>query len=292
MAWMGAGRRLRVRHQTEYAYGSPVTVSFNELRMTPLDRDGQVLIAHDLQLHPRASVQTYHDYWGALVEAFDVHHTHRSLEIVATSTVDTVGGHPAAPGVDWSVVHASDVRDHWCEFIAPTAYVDDAATDEERADLVETLRRLPTPGDAIRGAVEAVRDRLAYETGATSVSTTAHEAWMAGHGVCQDFSHATLSLLRSLGIPARYVSGYLHVPDDAIGETVHGESHAWVEAWDGGWEPFDPTNDRMVGPEHVVVARGRDYADVPPAKGIYAGGPSGGPWTDLTVDVEITQLPR
>ena len=104
--------------------------------------------------------------------------------------------------------------------------------------------------------------------------------------MCQDFSHASLSLLRSIGIPARYVSGYLHTEEETIGETVLGESHAWIEAWCGGWEAFDPTNDRRVASAHVKVASGRDYRDVPPLKGLYAGGGS----EDLGVVVEITQL--
>ena len=111
-------------------------------------------------------------------------------------------------------------------------------------------------------------------------------AWAVGAGVCQDYSHTLLSLLRPLGIPARYVSGYLHDEEESPGLTVVGESHAWIEVWNGGWEAYDPTNDRSVGSAHVVVARGRDYADVPPLKGIYAGGAS----ESLGVTVEITQL--
>ena len=121
---------------------------------------------------------------------------------------------------------------------------------------------------------------------AKSFEGDAEQAWAKGRGVCQDFTHATLSLLRAVGIPARYVSGYLHTEEPAVGQTVVGESHAWVEYWDGRWHAVDPTNDRAVGSAHVIVARGRDYADVPPLKGIYAGGESEG----LGVSVSITQL--
>jgi transglutaminase-like putative cysteine protease len=131
-----------------------------------------------------------------------------------------------------------------------------------------------------------VRERITYTSGATDVSTTAAQAWASMHGVCQDYTHATLSLLRAARVPARYVSGYLHTEAPALGQTVIGESHAWVEYWDGEWHALDPTNDRAVGSAHVIVARGRDYADVPPLKGIYAGGHSEG----LGVSVEITQL--
>lgn len=152
--------------------------------------------------------------------------------------------------------------------------------------ILSELHRQPTPEAAARLGVEAVRDLIAYSPGATTVSTTSREAWASGHGVCQGFTHATLSLLRSAGIPARYASGYLRTEEPAPGPIVVGESHAWVEYWDGGWHAADPTNDRAVGAAHVIVARGRDYADVPPLKGIYAGGER----EDLGVSVEITQL--
>ncbi len=282
------GRRLRIQHRTGYRYASDVVSSFNEVRMTPLDDDGQVLIAHELRVEPRAAVLVYTDYWGARVESFDTHEPHDVLEVVATSTVDTAGGHPRAKGASWQDLAADKVLDRWCEYLGPSSYVDDALADERRAGLVDELRRQTDPRDAVSLCNEMVRGHISYAAGSTNVSTTASEAWSAGSGVCQDFTHAMLSLLRSAGIPARYVSGYLHVEEDAVGETLRGESHAWVEFWNGGWEGLDPTNDRVVGGAHVLVARGRDYADVPPLKGIYAGGAGQG----LGVDVEITQLHR
>jgi transglutaminase-like putative cysteine protease len=282
------GRRLRITHRTGYRYTAPVKASFNEVRMTPRDADGQMLLSHQLQVSPRASVQAYVDYWGALVQSFDVHEEHDVLEIVATSLVDVPAGHATAPGVEWRDMTAPSVLDRWGEYLAPTSLVDDARLDPERAPLVQSLHSLPTPALAIRGAIEATRDRIRYDDSATGVTTTAAEAWTIGAGVCQDFTHTLLSLVRSLGIPARYVSGYLHDEEEAPGRTVVGESHAWIEVWNGGWEAYDPTNDRRVGSAHVLVARGRDYADVPPLKGIYAGGHS----EALGVTVEITQLGR
>lgn len=281
-------RRLRIQHRTGYRYASPVVSSFNEVRMTPMDDEGQVLIAHELRVEPRAAVLVYTDYWGARVESFDTHEPHAVLEVIATSTVDTSGVQQPPTGASWEAIMDDAVRDRWCEYLVTSSYVDDARQDPSRADLVEQLRRQATPGDAVRLCNEMVRDRISYASGSTDVSTTAGQAWAAGSGVCQDYTHAMLSLLRSAGIPARYVSGYLHVEEEAVGETLRGESHAWVEVWNGGWEGLDPTNDRTVGEDHVLVARGRDYADVPPLKGIYAGGASQG----LGVDVEITQLRR
>jgi transglutaminase-like putative cysteine protease len=280
------GRRLRITHRTGHQYREPVIASFNEVRMTPRDADGQMLLSHQLQVSPRASVQAYVDYWGALVQAFDVHEEHDQLEIVATSLVDVPAGHPAAPGLSWDELRDPAVLDRWGEFLVPTRLVDDAAEDEGRAAVLTDLARCASPAEAIRTSVAAVRDRISYDEQATSVATTAREAWAAGGGVCQDFSHTMLSLLRGVGVPARYVSGYLHSEEETPGQTVVGESHAWVEVWDGGWEAYDPTNDRVVGSAHVVVARGRDYDDVPPLKGIYAGGAS----EAHGVSVEITQL--
>lgn len=281
----GAGRRLRISHRTGYRYAGLVDASFNEVRMTPLHRGGQALLSHALHITPTASVQSYVDYWGAHVEAFDVHEPHDRLEVVSVSTVDTPPHRRRDKRADWSAVTSDAIADRWAEYLTATGYVDDATHDAERAAVVETLRRAPAPRDAVEIAVSAVRDRISYTPGVTSVYTTAQEAWEEGHGVCQDFAHVTLSLLRAARIPARYVSGYLHSLEERVEETVAGESHAWVEYWDGDWHAVDPTNDREVGPAHVVVAHGRDYADVPPLKGIYAGGAS----EALGVVVEITQ---
>jgi transglutaminase-like putative cysteine protease len=126
-----------------------------------------------------------------------------------------------------------------------------------------------------------------YLSGSTNVKTNAMQAWTTGKGVCQDISHVTVGLLRALGLPARYVSGYLHpTPDAEIGAAVTGESHAWVEWWDGGWTGFDPTNSVEIGPRHVTLGRGRDYGDVPPFKGLFSGPTSEG----NSVIVEVTRL--
>jgi transglutaminase-like putative cysteine protease len=123
--------------------------------------------------------------------------------------------------------------------------------------------------------------------GATGVHTSAAQAWDVRKGVCQDFAHVAVGILRNLGVPARYVSGYLQPRSDAeVGEKLRGESHAWVEWWSGSWQAWDPTNGRPAGPDHVLVARGRDYDDVPPLKGIYSGAGSG----ELFVTVELTRL--
>ncbi|HEU5240534.1 MAG TPA: transglutaminase domain-containing protein, partial [Ornithinibacter sp.] len=151
----------------------------------------------------------------------------------------------------------------------------------------EAVRGLPTPRAAAQELCGLVRGEMRYERGITGVHSRGEDAWTERAGVCQDFAHITVGALRSLGVPARYVSGYL-VPkrDVTVGETSTGESHAWVEFWDNEWVACDPTNGTDVGSDHIVVARGRDYEDVPPFKGIYSGRAT----ASLEVSVAITRL--
>lgn len=283
MSW-----RLKVTHETGLRYTEPVSASFNEARMTPADGGGQLLIAHELRTVPPARVQSYTDYWGTTVEAFDLHEAHTVLDVMSSSVVETSVTTPPASSVTWDDLRAEAVVDRWCEYLRPSRYVDDAQADPSRAGLLAELVACPRPADAIHAAVSAVENHMRYTPGFTTVFTTASEAWAHGAGVCQDFTHVTLSLLRPLGIPARYVSGYLYTGSGEVGERVTGESHAWVEVWDGDWHGLDPTNGRVVGEGHIIVARGRDYADVSPLKGIYAGGSS----ESLGVTVTLTRLPR
>ncbi len=165
-----------------------------------------------------------------------------------------------------------------------------AATESDDAirQVARELREAPNPAAALSGLGEWLRAHVEYQTGTTSVSTTAVEALRAGRGVCQDYAHLGIAVLRAAGIPARYASGYLY-PDElggVVGEMHQGESHAWLEAWVGDWHPLDPTSGSAVAERHVLVARGRDYVDVAPLKGVYHGGPS----HSLDVAVELTRV--
>jgi len=228
----------------------------------------------------RALVQA--DSWGNLVVAFDVPDAHDQLSVTGTSTVET---HPAGerPRAGWEDIGDPRALDRLAELLVPTPLT---ALPDELAGECDRLRATADPAAATEEAVAALRQRLRYERGGTDTMTTAAGAWAAGHGVCQDFAHLTLAILRHLGIPGRYVSGYVHpLAEAAPGETVDGESHAWVEAWTGGWWGIDPANDAPAGHRHVIVARGRDYADVPPIKGVYAGPAQ----QQMTVTVRITR---
>jgi transglutaminase-like putative cysteine protease len=279
---------IRVEHHSSYQYESEVVSSYNEARMTPLTTDRQVTVDSRLEVEPRVRSFRYLDYWGSVVDAFDVQAPHTALSVTARSVVETAPAPPAPAGLGWAELHADSVADRFSEYLGPTTYV---PRDPELATIAGSLAGGQSPA-AVEEAAGFVASHLSYTPGVTEVSTSAVEAFAAGHGVCQDFAHLTLALLRIMGIPARYVSGYLHPHKDAAkGEVFSGESHAWVEAWLGDWWGFDPTNQLPAGERHVIVGRGRDYADVPPIRGVYSqrSGSEGDVMTPATgaVDVEV-----
>ena len=206
----------------------------------------------------------YWDYWGTQVTAFDIHVSRTSFEVTCTSVVDTAG--ETAPG-DAIWEDLGRVADEHVELLRSSP-----RTMPDGELLALAASGSGSPYEVVMGLTALVRDKVAYVPGSTGVATSAVDAWALAKGVCQDIAHVTLSVLRTAGVPARSVSGYLH-PGKApvVGETVKGESHAWIEVWLGGRWAFDPTNGAPAGERHVVVARGRDYTDVPLPKGVYAG---------------------
>jgi len=282
------GWRIRIEHTTKVRYAGPVLTSFNEARMTPLTLPSQMTLESRVTAGPGVPVWTYSDYWGTYVSVFDVPEPHDDLIIRATSTVETEssGGIPAtADRPSWAELRSA-ASGRLLEFLLPTPLTTVTREVCERA-LADVSRSALSPDDAASAISARVRDHVTYMPGATGVRTNAQEAWDKGQGVCQDMAQLTVSLIRAAGVPARYVSGYLHPDTDARpGHTAIGQSHAWIEYWAGSWTPLDPTSGAPVGERHVVVARGRDYADVPPLKGIYHGPPD----TDMRVTVEVTRL--
>ncbi|HEY3545082.1 MAG TPA: transglutaminase family protein [Propionicimonas sp.] len=276
--------RLRVVHTTRFTYPSPVTSSYNEARLTPQTTPTQTTLETAVRTDPGANTMRYVDYWGTEVTAFDLHRPHDSLEVVASSLVETGAAQAPSDLLDWNTLLTDEVRNSHTELLAPTAFT---TMDEALGDVLAEVAGQVDPETAVHAASIIVREHLEYRRGATGVATTAAQAWEQRGGVCQDFAHITVALLRAAGIPARYVSGYLHPAlEPRIGDTVVGESHAWVEAWVGSWMAVDPTNGAPVGDRHVLVGRGRDYKDVSPLRGVYAG-PGG---SSLRVTVEITRL--
>jgi transglutaminase-like putative cysteine protease len=276
--------RVRVVHTTGYQYEAPVTQSYNEARLTPRSDRRQNLIVSRVETTPATRSYRYTDYWGTAVTSFDLHAPHTELKIVSSAVVETGANDPPVGGAGWADLKSSTVLDRFAEYLEPTRYV---PRHRELAVIARSLRKGRRPVEAVLAVSEWVHDKLTYQRGTTGVHSSAVDAWKAREGVCQDYAHLTLAMLRSIDIPARYVSGYLHTkPNAKIGEAVRGESHAWIEAWTGGWWGFDPTNDIEIGPRHIWVAMARDYDDVSPLKGTYSGGAA----TAIEVSVEVTRL--
>jgi transglutaminase-like putative cysteine protease len=278
--------RYRITHTSLYGYDHAVTASYNEARLTPRVTPWQTPLESSLSADPATWQHRYVDYWGTQVRTFEANATHRELTVRATSLVE-VDASRRAPGeaVTWDDVRSSAVQDACCEFLAQTPLTEVPA---ELAALAEATAARLAPSEAGREISAAVHGALTYLPGSTHVRSSAAEAWTARSGVCQDYAHLVVGALRHVGLPARYVSGYLHpAAAPVIGEATAGESHAWVEWWQGEWAAFDPTNLVEVGNRHVMVGAGRDYGDIPPIKGIVAGDHSS---TDLDVRVELTRM--
>lgn len=276
--------RMRVIHDTGYAYKSPVTASFNEARLTPRSDLRQNVILNRVETVPATRSYRYVDYWGTAVTSFDLHAPHTELEVTASSVVETDCPEPPTIEFSWEELAAEAVVDKYDEMLSPTRYVP-ASKRIQRVG--RRIAKYNEPAQAVIEAARWVQGELEYVPGTTGVHTSGVDALREGKGVCQDFAHLTLMLLRSMGIPSRYVSGYLHPnPEAKLGETVDGQSHAWIQAWTGQWWHYDPTNDAEINEQYISVGVGRDYSDVPPLKGIYSGEGS----TDLDVVVEITRL--
>ncbi len=280
---LSAGWRLKVGHRTQVRYEGSARASYNEARMTPPTLPRQSVLQAGLSADVAAPIWTYADYWGAIVSSFDIQAPHDELAIWAQATVETMP--PTRPGqpLPWAELRAS-ANDRLLEFVAPTTRT---AVDVTLAESARQRTVGADPHEAAADIATWVSDRVAYVPGVTGVQTSAQEAWDRGQGVCQDMAHLTAALFREVGLPARYVSGYLHPqPDAEPGDEIEGQSHAWVEYWAGEWVACDPTTRAEVGERHVRVAAGRDYGDVAPLKGIYHGAPG----STMAVTVAVARL--
>lgn len=277
--------RLRILHRTGFSYDGEVSASYNEARMLPLSGDGQLVLSSQLEVSPMSSTQRYTDYWGTRVTAFELLTPHQELTLTATSVVEVRPVPHSESHLGWAELAAKvETRSEYVEQLSQTGRTTPPA--EVAAMAAELVKTSDDPCAAALAIARSIGEAVEYMPGVTGVHTTAEEAWVHRKGVCQDIAHLTIGALRAVGIPARYVSGYLHPkPDAPVGETVSGESHAWVEWFCGNWHGWDPTNLIDIGDRHVTVGRGRDYNDVAPLRGVYAG-----PYaSQLFVTVEITR---
>lgn len=268
--------RLAIRYTTRFRYATAVTESQNELRACPATDVDQWLVHYHVTTSPSSRVSAYQDYWGTRVDTFGVRLPHEHLDVLAEATVETTARPSSPPPTPWRAVQDVAFRDGHLEFLRRSPHVDWGAEVAASA-----ARCRDACGDDVVEVVGAIHEHVAgfdYVTGHTDVGVSVDEVEAARAGVCQDFAHLSLAMLREVGIPSRYVSGYLFAVDDATGEAgnvdeVDVETHAWVEVaipgW--GWLALDPTNAQTVGERHVTIGRGRDYDDVAPFRGVYSG---------------------
>ncbi|MDQ2785961.1 MAG: transglutaminase family protein [Chloroflexota bacterium] len=271
--------RYRIVHRTGYAYASPVHESFNEVRLQPVSSETQTCLNFDLVIDPPVPMITYQDYYGNAVHDFGVPYVHDRLTIEATSDIVTFagadeplfgprGGAPDASPALTTLVSDTGFSDDHAEFLSPSTFV---LLEEASGVLARhLLAGDPTTSAyafALRGAAY-ITSHFTYQVGVTTVRSTVADVLAGGSGVCQDFAHLFISFCRHLGLPARYVSGYLGDVEES------GASHAWAEAYipPYGWVGIDPTVGAVCTGRHVKIAAGRDYADVAVVRGTYRGG--------------------
>lgn len=281
--------RLDIRYVTTFSYAASVRESQNELRACPTTNERQQLVGYRVTTTPTSRVLSTTDYWGTRVDAFGVRAPHTSLEIAVEASVDTGPPPLLTASARLGRLEEPVFRAAHEEYLAPSAHT---AWDDTIA--AEARRRVEAVGDDVVSAVLALHrtigTSLEYTPGATYVGVPVTEVLDRKVGVCQDFAHLVIALCRSVGIPARYVSGYFFSADDSTGadagaDVVEVQTHAWIEAAipGVGWWPLDPTNQQEVGERHVKIGHGRDYDDVPPLKGVFSGPPE----HELDVQVQM-----
>lgn len=288
--------KFRIVHTTRYEYSQPVTLCHNEAHLRPRRSPGQRCAESLLQMEPRPVRQAERlDYFGNPCTLFSIQESHQVLQVIATSTVER-----AAPVISdgtgsppWDTVTArlqAQVSDDLLaarHLVLPSPFVPLLPQLAEYA--AESFPAQRPLFEAVRDLSTRIHRDFVYDSGFTTIATPLTEVFAERRGVCQDFAHLAISCLRSLGLPARYVSGYIEtVPPPGQTQPQRGAdaSHAWFSVYDPehGWTDFDPTNDQLVGERHVVTAWGRDYSDVAPLKGIIFGG--GTHTVEVAVDMQ------
>ena len=239
-----------------------MVASYNEARMTPATTANQTVWSSRVSIDPSAWSFSYTDYWGTNVTTFEVHERHERLTVHAQAVVETRGDdlawdterRVAENDLGWAALLDRGVTDSMSEFLTFGRLTEPP---EELADLAQDAADQPARLAAL-DICALIAERVSYQQGSTNVTSTAAEVWEGGQGVCQDFSHLVIGALRSIGIPARYVSGYLHPARHAEpNATVTGESHSWVEWWCGTWVAYDPTLLHRMSDSYVRVGHGR-----------------------------------
>ena len=282
-----------IRHVTTYSYESPVAYSQCALRLSPSDRTGQRVISVQIEIDPAPARRIQRVcFFGNRFEIVHIESEHRELKVTAKARIAVARPEPPVATPDWEEVRqqAFSSKDLSAQSPAHYIYASRIVTLDE--PVVAYARKSFPEGrsilDGARDLMERIWEDFDYDPKATLVSTPLGEAFEKKKGVCQDFAHIMIAGLRGIGLPARYVSGYLRTVPPAGKERLEGAdaTHAWVSVWCGkfdGWVGLDPTNNILVGDDHIILAEGRDYADVSPLDGVILS--SGDQDVDVGVDV-------
>lgn len=285
--------KYRIEHKTEYASVDPVSVGHNEAWLTPRNTATQTVLSHRIDIRPEPSARsTLIDYFGNTVTQFIFNQGYEVLKISAVDEVEIVNRvNDSQAGLAWEDVLAA-LRSHRTpEDLEAFEFTFDSPRCRTSVEFAEYGRTVCLPQRPLRDMVSALsqqfHDDFHYDSTATTVSTPVEQVFRQKRGVCQDFAHLMISILRSLGFAARYVSGYLRTtPPPGKPRLVGADaSHAWLSVYGGplGWIDIDPTNNVFISSDHITIAWGRDYTDVAPVKGVYVGGSS--PQLEVNVDV-------
>jgi transglutaminase-like putative cysteine protease len=264
-----------IRHLTRYRYDAPVQENVTEVRMQPRSENGQRCLNFDLTVNPRAEVSSYRDHLGNTVHYFDIPAPHVQLTLTAEALVEIQPPLPLPETLSleaWSALdRLTREAGHW-DFLNPSRFAQPTVRLRDLASEFD-LSRAFDPLTVVRMVAHKIYTGFAYVPQSTRVDSPIDEAIIARRGVCQDFTHIMIAMLRELNIPCRYISGYLFHREEDHDRSAEDATHAWIEAYlpELGWIGIDPTNDLIVGERHIRVAVGRDYADVPPTRGVFKG---------------------
>jgi transglutaminase-like putative cysteine protease len=276
-----------IRHVTRFQYGARVYESVMEARMQPRSDSTQRCYSFKLAVQPRARVYLYRDSLANTVHYFDIPEIHQELAITAEALVD-LDPAPIPDRLDegdWKLLDPDLMPADAFEMLLPSRFARTSPALEELAVRIGAHRRRD-PLSLLKELNQSMYGAFQYKSKTTRVDSPIEDALTSQEGVCQDFAHIFISLLRGMKIPARYVSGYLYHGREDKDRSSDGATHAWVEAWlpGPGWVGFDPTNNLLATERHIRTAVGRDYADVPPTRGVFKGEAS----TKLTVSVAVS----
>ena len=287
---------FRVSHVTDYHYTAPVAEAYLELRLKPLNRRDQAVKRHTLTLEPTVSTSDYEDYFGNQVSVISLPFRHSRLVIESEAVVSTTRLQLPEQSLALSVQESRQILSSTLPFsfdyLQPTDMV------RTGRDATQWARRYLRGNAIVREGLEelnrAIHDTFEYQQGSTKFYTEVSSVWKARKGVCQDFAHIMLSVLRTAGLPARYVCGYIEtIPPAATGNgspRLVGSvaTHAWVEVLVPGqtWVALDPTNNCWCGEQHIAVSFGRDASDAAPVRGTFKGAGS----QSMKVKVRVRRL--